>query len=94
MAKAENLTVEILKQIRDEIVRGNAALGSRIDATNERLDVSNERLGAVEGALLDLAQQHRFAVRGIRALGQRDIRTDARLDALEGRVDSLEKRNG
>ena len=57
-----DITVEILREIRDEIRGTNA----RVDATNGRLDTSNgrldtmehvlsQRLGAVETALLDLA---------------------------------------
>ncbi len=36
----DELTIEILKQIRDEAKRTN----ERLDTTNERLDTTNERL--------------------------------------------------
>jgi hypothetical protein len=62
MGGVEDLTVEILKQIRDEIRKTNerlgtvegrlgsleAALGSRIDQTNHRLSMLEERQTATE----------------------------------------------
>jgi predicted nucleic acid-binding Zn-ribbon protein len=42
-----NLTVRVLKQIRDEVRRTN----DRLDATNERLDATNERLDATNERL-------------------------------------------
>lgn len=62
-----DITVEILKDIRDEI-RG----------TNQRLEnvesTVTTRLGAVEHALLDLAEQQRFVVRYTKAMAERDSR--------------------
>jgi hypothetical protein len=92
-----DITVEILKEIRDEIRGTNA----RVDATNGRLDttigrldtmehVLSQRLGAVETALLDLAEQQRFVVRYTKAISERDTRIEPRLSALESRVDKLE----
>ena len=49
-----NLSVRILKEIRDEVRRTNeqlVATSARIDATNERLDVTNERLDAMHAGL-------------------------------------------
>jgi archaellum component FlaC len=43
-----DLSVEILKQIRDEVRVTRTELSSRIDATNERLDATNERLDRLE----------------------------------------------
>jgi predicted nucleic acid-binding Zn-ribbon protein len=42
-----SLTVEILKQIRDEVRKTN----ERLDATNERLDATNARLEAMNDDL-------------------------------------------
>lgn len=42
------LSVEILKQIRDELRATRTDLSSRIDTTNERLDTTNERLERLE----------------------------------------------
>ena len=60
---SDDLTVEILKQIRDGIrdmqQDFNARLdqtNARLDQTNERLDESNTRLERVEQGLLDLGK--------------------------------------
>ncbi|MCZ7687553.1 MAG: hypothetical protein M5U28_55965 [Sandaracinaceae bacterium] len=63
MSEPESLTVEILRQIRDEIVATRTDLGARIDQTNVRLDQTNTRLDAVEHTLLELSEQQRFVVR-------------------------------
>jgi chromosome segregation ATPase len=47
----DDITIEILKQIRDSIVRMNRDLSDRIDGTNERLDRVESRLGNVETRL-------------------------------------------
>jgi len=98
-----DITVEILKDIRDEI-RGT---NQRLDVTNQRLDsvestmnqrldsvesTMNQRLGAVETTLLDLAEQQRFVVRYTKAISERDSRLEPRMSALEARVDKLESK--
>jgi chromosome segregation ATPase len=94
-----DITIEILKEIRDEIRGTNA----RVDTTNGRLDVTNSRLDtlehalshrleAVETTLLDLAEQQRFVVRYTKAISERDARIEPRLSALENRVDRLESK--
>ena len=87
-----DITVEILKEIRDEI-RGT---NQRLDATNQRLDgvevTMNKRLGAVETTLLDLAEQQRFVVRYTKAISERDSRLEPRVISLEARVDKLESK--
>ena len=91
MAESD-ITVEILKDIRQEIRTTNQRLGT----TNDRLDAVestlNVRLGAVESTLLDLAEQQRFVVRYTKAISERDARTELRLTALETRVDKLESK--
>jgi hypothetical protein len=42
--ETSDLTVQILRDIRDSIDNLGTNLGARIDATNERLDRTNERL--------------------------------------------------
>ncbi len=105
MPEPHDLTVEILKQIRDELITTRTDLGarldtlgarvdttnSRLDETNSRLDETNSRLTAVEGTLLDLAQQQRFVVRHLSTLTQRDRRFEAELDDLRSRVELLEQ---
>ena len=81
----DDVTIGLLKEIRDEI-----------RSTNHRLDTVETtlttRLGGVELALLDLAEQQRFVVRYTRAIAERDSRLDGRVTALEGRVDKLESK--
>jgi hypothetical protein len=92
MSMGSDVTVEILKDIRDEI-RGT---NQRLDATNQRLDVvevtMNQRLGAVETTLLDLAEQQRFVVRYTKAISERDSRLEPRVSSLEARVDKPESK--
>ena len=91
MAESD-ITVEILKDIRQEIRTTNQRLGT----TNDRLDAVestlNVRLGAVESTLLDLAEQQRFVVRYTKAISERDARMELRLTSLETRVDKLESK--
>jgi chromosome segregation ATPase len=94
-----DVTVEILKDIRDEIrgMRGDTnerldATNKRLDAANDRLDTTNHRLDMVETTLLDLAQQQRFVVRYTKVLSERDSRIDVRVTELETRVDKLESK--
>jgi chromosome segregation ATPase len=101
----EDLTIEILKQIRDELVTTRTTLSERIDETNqridrmgaslgERIDRTNQRLSTVEVTLLDLAEQQRFVVRHLSALTTRDRRLEDDMDALRARVDNIERRLG
>lgn len=87
-----DLTVQILREIRDEIVSTRDALGARIDETNARLDQTNARLDHLDGAMHELAEQQRFVVRGIGAFAKRDHRFEAQLDELRSRVEELERR--
>jgi chromosome segregation ATPase len=101
VADVENLTIEILKQIRDEIRATRTDLSARIDQTNARLDQtnvrldqSNERLGAVESALLDLAEQQRFVVRMLRTGVSKDRHLEDEVDTLRTPVDAIEAKLG
>jgi hypothetical protein len=64
--------------------------------SNQRLDsvesTLTARLGAVETALLDLAEQQRFVVRYTKTMAERDSRLDVRVTSLETRVDKLESK--
>ncbi len=94
---AASLTVEILKEIRDAVRTTNdridqtrIELSRQIQQTNERLDVTNDRLDGVEGALLDVAEQHRFLVRYVTGLGGREATLQGDVADLRVRVESLE----
>ena len=81
------LTVEILKQIRD----GVGHLGERVDhletSLGERIDGTNGRLDRVEQGLLDLGKFMRFHHKHVDLL-EKDV------DNLKVRVSKLEKRRG
>ena len=85
---ASDITVEILKDIRDEIrgVRGEQV------QTNQRLGLMTQRIDMVEKTLLDLAQQQRFVVRYTKAISERDAQLEPRVTSLEARVDKLESK--
>jgi hypothetical protein len=85
-------TLEILKDIRDEIrgVRGEVR-ELRTD-TNQRLEANNQRLDFVATTILDLAGQNRLVVRYTKALAERSNDLEPRLGALESRVDKLESK--
>jgi predicted ThiF/HesA family dinucleotide-utilizing enzyme len=98
-----DITVEILKEIRDEIrnVRGEVQelrvdTNGRFDEVREEIHAfrteTAERFGVVETALLDLAEQDRFLVRSSRATAQHESRLEPRVNALESRVDKLESK--
>ena len=98
-----DITVEILKDIRDDI-RGvrtefreqiagvRTEFREQIAGVRTELQKHTERFGVVEKALLDLAEQQRFVVRYTKAISERDSRLEPRLSALEARVDKLESK--
>ena len=93
-----DITVEILKDIRDELrgvrsefreeLRGvrtelrDEIRGLRED-TNQRLEANTQRLDLVETTLLDLAEQQRFVVRYTKAISERGTSLEPRVSALE-----------
>ncbi len=100
-----DLTIEILKQIRDETAAARVELGARIDAVRTdlgaridalggRIDAVGARADAVETTLTELATQQRFVVRHLATLAGRDRRLEDEVDELRSRVDALEERVG
>jgi BMFP domain-containing protein YqiC len=91
-----DITIEILKDIRDEIRGVRTELRDEIRAVrtelSARLDTNNQRLDLVESTLLDLAAQQRFVVRYTKAIAERDTHLEPRVSALEERVEKLESR--
>jgi uncharacterized coiled-coil DUF342 family protein len=98
----ENLTIDVLREIRDEIVATRTELHTtrtelraELQATRTELGAelhtANERLGAVASTLLELAGQQRFIVRGQRARLERDRRLEEEVDDLRTRLDAVEK---
>jgi polyhydroxyalkanoate synthesis regulator phasin len=103
------LTVEILRQIRDSVDHVGTSLGDRIDrlgervdhletSLGERIDGTNGRLDRVEQGLLDLGKFMRQIARD-QARHERfhhkhvDL-LEKDVDNLKARVSKLEKRRG
>jgi predicted nucleic acid-binding Zn-ribbon protein len=92
-----DITIEILKDIRDDI-RGvrSGVHDVRTEVHDLRTEVqdlrtdTNKRFALVEAAILDLSEQHRFVVRYTKAIADRDGSLEPRLTALESRVEKLE----
>jgi BMFP domain-containing protein YqiC len=89
---AADMTVEILKDIRDEIRGVRTELREEIAGVRTELQKHTVRFDVVEKTLLDLAQQQRFVVRYTKAISERDTRLEPRVSALEARVDKLESK--
>jgi len=87
-----DITVEILKDIRDDVRGVRTEFREQIAGVRTELQKHTERFGVVENALLDLAEQQRFVVRYTKAISERDSRLEPRLSALEARVDKLESK--
>ena len=98
MTDNTELTIQILRQIRDEIVTTRTDLNGRIDhmrtELSGRIDETNTRVEQVEHALLDLAEQQRFVVRHLQALTTRDRRLEDEVGELRGRLEVVEKKVG
>jgi predicted nucleic acid-binding Zn-ribbon protein len=88
---SEDLTISILREIRDEIRSTRQDLGSRIDATNSRLDATNSRLEQVEIALRDLAGQQLLLARYVKNVVDRH---EQAIDDLRDRLLRLELKLG
>jgi hypothetical protein len=94
-----DLTIEILKGIRDEVRTTNTRLEAlRLD-TNARLDETNQRLVETNQGLDRLERRHteadvRLATELVAVVGAvREVRDLLREDrALEGRIDDHERR--
>ena len=85
---ASDITVEILKDIRDEM----RASREELRGMHAEQVQTNHRLDIVETTLLDLADQQRFVVRYLRAMSERDNPLEPRVSSLEARVDKLESK--
>ena len=87
-----DITIEILKDIRDEI-RGVRSGVHEVGAeVHELRSDTNKRFALVEAAILDLAEQHRFVVRYTKAIADREGPLEPRISSLESRVDKLESK--
>lgn len=104
---ASDLTVKILREIREEIRATRQELrgtNERLDQTNERLDQTNQRLDTVqalaaripviEAIVESTSQEQVFLSRWVRMLSGRDRRIERELAEVRGRVEILERRSG
>lgn len=99
MSEPVDLTVQILREIRDEIAanrreskEGLAGLRSGLDDLRSEVRVTNERVERVEHTLLDLAEQQRFVVRHLKTLSERDRRLEDEVTEIRGRLEIVEKK--
>jgi chromosome segregation ATPase len=93
----DDLTLAVLREIRDEVRSTRTELGARLDETNARLDETNARLGetnarlgVLEHTMLDLAEQQAFVVRWLKGNTTRERRVERDLLKLTARVEALE----
>lgn len=78
-----DLTIEILKDIRDEVRQTRTDLTARIDATNGRIDSTNARLDALRE---DLSER----IDGLsRRVAESEIRTATAIADLAGAVNQM-----
>lgn len=91
---SDDVTVSILREIRDEIRSTREELGGRIDALGVELSATREelsgRITALDTTMHELAQQQRFVVKYTRALAERDNHHDHDIADLRARVDAIE----
>ena len=86
----DELTVAILREIRDEIRTTNQRLdvtNQRLDVTNQRLETTNQRLEVVETTVTDFAAQHLVLTRYTKNIVDRHSQS---IDDLRERVTKLE----
>lgn len=86
-----DLTVAILREIRDEIRMTRGELKAEIAATNTRLDATNSRLETVDHTLSEFAGQHLLLTRYVKNVIDRH---DQAIEELRERVTKLEGHAG
>ena len=93
-----DLTVAILREIRDEVRGTNTRLdgtNARLDkletSLNGRIDETNQRLGVVEGTLKDLAGQQLILTRYVKNIADRH---EQEIDDLRERMVRVETKLG
>lgn len=98
---ARDMTIEVLKQIRDEVVglRGEmrdtrTALSERIDQTNEKVDALARRQADTEIRLATELVAVSQAVAGVREVIREKLDDRQRVDDHERRLALLERKAG
>jgi chromosome segregation ATPase len=93
-----DLTIQILKEIRDDARKHAAEVNQRFEKMDQRFEKMDQRFEmqehhfeAIETALRDMAQQLVMLARGIKTALESRAETDRRIESLEERVDKLER---
>ena len=99
MTDVESLTVQVLREIRDDIrllrtdlIHRIDATNARLDDTNGRLDVANTRLDHLDTTMMEMSEQQRFVVRYTRTISEREGRSEREIAELRTRMEILEAR--
>lgn len=92
MAEPADLTIQILREIRDEIAANRRESKEGLADLRSEVRVTNERVERVEHTLLDLAEQQRFVVRHLKTLTERDRRLEDEVTEIRGRLEVVEKK--
>lgn len=87
-----DLTLAVLREIRDELKSTRDELKSTRADLSARIDETNERLSGLEGGMQELAVQQRFVVQWLKAGTPRDRRLETDVAELRARVGVLEER--
>jgi uncharacterized protein Yka (UPF0111/DUF47 family) len=85
--ESNDITIEILKDIRSELRDTREELGARIDQTNERLDQTNGRLDHVDSSLGGRIDAMRDELS--RRIVASEVRTATAITDLAGSVHEL-----
>lgn len=99
---SDDLTLEVLREIRDATRVNRDAIQEVRDAIHENRDAIHEvrdatrdnghRLDHVDATLVQMAEKQVFIVRHLKTLTEGDTHLEDRVDDLEARVTRLEKR--
>lgn len=85
-----DLTITILKEIRDDARRHSQEIKERFEHVDERFERADQRSEVIETTLRDLAQQMVMLSRGIKTALEVRSATDARFEDHERRLAALE----
>lgn len=96
-----DLTLQVLREIRDEtkktnqrIEQMNSQFNERFERMDHRFERMDQRFEVVETVLRDLAQQMVTLSRGVKSALEVRANTESRLEDLERRMTAVESRDG
>jgi len=98
MSHTENLTVEILKQIRSDLKEGLDGLRGEVQKTNERLEQTNSRLENIRDMQDLLVHEHRKTNHRLDFFAEELVgmrtKDNERISVLESAVAELQRKVG